>query len=171
MLLVAGQANTHDQLGVFGSAGTTVASGATLALGPVNAGSSPVTLVENLSLAGRGLGGNGALRMMMGANGANVNGNVDLVSATRVQTDLAGLIGLNGVWDLDATLTAGGTNFVSFGTTSRVLGANPLVHYGISGLRLQGKDAASWTDPMCERERDCADVGPHLAHHIPRLDQ
>ena len=147
MLLLAGQANAHDQLGLFGSAGTTVASGATLALGPVNAGSSAVTLVDNLSLAGRGLGGNGALRLMMGANGANVNGNVDLVSATRVQTDLAGLIALNGIWDLDATLTAGGTNFVSFGTTSRVLGANPLVHYGISGMRLQG-NASTFSGPI-----------------------
>ncbi len=147
MLLLAGQTNTHDQLGLFGSAATTVASGATLALGPVNAGSTAVTLVDNLSLAGRGLGGNGALRLMMGANGANVNGNVDLVSATRVQADLAGLIALNGIWDLDATLTAGGTNFVSFGATSRVLGANPLVHYGISGLRLQG-NASTYSGPI-----------------------
>ena len=146
-LLLAGQANTHDQLGLFGSAGTTVATGATLALGPVNAGSGAVTLVENLSLAGRGQGGNGALRLMMGANGANVNGNVDLVSATRVQTDLAGLIALNGIWDLDATLTAGGTNFISFGGTSRVLGANPLVHYGSSGMRLQG-NASTFSGPI-----------------------
>jgi autotransporter-associated beta strand protein len=147
MLLLAGQANTHDPLGVFGSAGTTVASGATLGLGPVNAGSTAVTLVENLSLSGRGVGGNGALRLVMGANGANVNGNVDLLSATRVQADLAGTFSLNGIWDLDATLTAGGTNFISFGGTSRVLGANPLVHYGISGMRLQG-NASTFSGPI-----------------------
>jgi autotransporter-associated beta strand protein len=147
MLLLAGQANTHDQLGVFGSSGTTVASGATLGLGPVNAGSGAVTLVENLSLAGRGQGGNGALRLVMGANGASVNGNVDLVSATRVQTDMAGTFNLNGIWDLDATLTAGGTNFISFGGTSRVLGANPLVHYGSSGMRLQG-NASTFSGPI-----------------------
>jgi autotransporter-associated beta strand protein len=147
MLLLAGQANTHDQLGVFGSAGTTVANGATLGLGPVNAGSTAVTLVENLSLSGRGFGGNGALRLVMGANGANVNGIVDLVYATRVQADMAGTFNLNGIWDLDATLTAGGTNFISFGGTSRVLGANPLVHYGSSGMRLQG-NASTFSGPI-----------------------
>jgi autotransporter-associated beta strand protein len=146
-VLLAGLGNTHDPLGLFGSAGTTVAAGATLAIAPVNAGSSALTLVDNLSLAGRGVGGNGALRLVAGANGANVNGNVDVVSATRVQADMAGTFNLNGIWDLDGTLTAGGTNFVSFGGTSRVLGANPLVHYGISGLRLQG-NTSTYSGPL-----------------------
>ena len=146
-VLLAGLGNTHDPLGLFGSAGTSVAAGATLAIAPVNAGSSALTLVDNLSLAGRGVGGNGALRLVAGANGANVNGNVDVVSATRVQADMAGTFNLNGIWDLDGTLTAGGTNFVSFGGTSRVLGANPLVHYGISGLRLQG-NTSTYSGPL-----------------------
>lgn len=138
MVVAAGQTSTHDPLGLFGSAGTTVAAGATLALGPVNSGSTGMTLVENLVLSGRGLNGMGALRSYMGANGANVNGSVDLAGATRVQNDLTGTFNLNGAWDLDAALSVGGPGFVSFGTTSRVVGAAPITHYGFSGVRLLG---------------------------------
>ena len=138
MVVAAGQTNTHDPLGLFGSAGTNVAAGASLALGPVNSGSTGMTLVENLTLSGRGLNGMGALRSYMGANGANVNGSVDLAGATRVQNDLTGTFTLNGAWDLDAALSVGGPGFVSFGTTSRVVGAAPITHYGVSGFRLQG---------------------------------
>ncbi|MDP4962714.1 MAG: hypothetical protein NWP77_01200, partial [Opitutales bacterium] len=138
MVVAAGQTSTHDPLGLFGSAGTTVAAGASLALGPVNSGSTAMTLVENLTLSGRGLNGMGALRSYMGANGAKVNGSVDLAGATRVQNDLTGTFNLNGAWDLDAALSVGGPGFVSFGTTSRVVGAAPITHYGASGFRLQG---------------------------------
>jgi len=138
MVVAAGQGNTHDPLGIFGTDGTTVGAGATLALGPVNAGSTGMTLVENLTLSGRGLNGIGALRSFMGANGASVNGAVDLVGATRVQNDLTGTLNLNGVWDLDAALSVGGPGFVGFGTPSRAIGAAPITHYGINGFRLQG---------------------------------
>ncbi|MEN9815326.1 MAG: hypothetical protein RLZZ412_1308, partial [Verrucomicrobiota bacterium] len=137
-VIVAGQSNTHDPLGFFGTAGTVVSAGATLALGPVNSGSTGLTLVENLTLSGRGLNGQGALRSFMGANSSNVNGTVDLVGATRVQNDLTGTLNLNGIWDLDAALSVGGPGFVSFGGTSRVVGAAPITHYGINGFRLQG---------------------------------
>ena len=138
MIVAAGQSNTNEPVGLFASAGTTVGAGATFALGPVNSGSTAITLVENLALSGRGLNGQGALRSFMGANGSNVNGAVDLVGATRVQNDLAGTLNLNGLWDLDSALSVGGTGFVSFGATSTLVGAAPITHFGANGFRLQG---------------------------------
>jgi autotransporter-associated beta strand protein len=96
-----------DSNGALGStaAGTVVASGATLALG----GSLTIDAGEGLTLAGTGVGGNGALRR---ASGSPIyNGPITLAADTRVSPNFG-------------TLTLGGTIDLAGNVLTMSLGAN-----------------------------------------------
>lgn len=123
---------------------TTVNNGATLALGPDAAGSGAIgNPAEPITINGNGFRNNGALRNLMGANGAGITSVITLGSASRIQNDLAGTLTIASAMNVNQDLRIGGASFVSL--TGVVSGSNPITHYGINGFRFQGASTYSGT--------------------------
>ena len=123
---------------------TNVSSGATLALGPDAAGSGAIgNPAEPITINGNGFRNNGALRNLMGANGAGITSVITLGSASKIQNDLAGTLTISSAMNVNQDLRIGGASFVSL--TGVVSGTNTITHYGISGFRFQGVSTYSGT--------------------------
>jgi hypothetical protein len=125
-------------------AATIVNAGATFATGNDldNAGAGVQTsggygtFSEPFIINGDGYLGQGALRKMTGREQDTLGGSITLGSNSRVQADFS-TFQLNGALSLgahDLALT-GSTGFVSIGGV--VSGTGDLIHYGLSGFRLQ----------------------------------
>jgi len=77
----------------------------------------------------------GALRKMMGREQDTLSGAITMGSAARVQADF-GTFNLSGTFNVSNTLTASGA--AGFVTLSGVVsGSADIVHYGVSGFRMQ----------------------------------
>ncbi len=114
--------------------GTTVASGAALEL---ESGTGLTIGAEALSLAGTGLGGNGALRNISGAN--SFAGNLTLTANTEIQSD-AGTLALSGTINGDAASRTLAFDGAGNTTVSNIIGANvsTLAKAGAGTLTLSG---------------------------------
>lgn len=133
--------NDNAALGATGGAqGSIINNGASLSIGPDTLGSGFYSLnTEPLTLNGSGFGNNGALRNMMGANGAQVTGIITLGSASRIQNDQAGTFTLTAALNVSQALSAGGVGFVSI--SGAVSGSSDINHYGLSGFRMTNTTA------------------------------
>ena len=114
-----------------GAGTTTVASGAALQLG-----TGGLTFGENLTLAGDGVGGAGALRNVAGAGTNIVSGTVSLAADARVAAEAGGTLVLSGaVSGAGRTLTAAGAGNLSV-SGQIATGTGGLVKEGAGELRL-----------------------------------
>lgn len=138
------QGNTFAVLGSTSAGnGTVINSGATFAmsndLDSVTAGLETTggwgTINELFTIHGEGYLGQGALRKLMGREQDTLGGAITMGSAARIQADY-GTLHFSGAFGVDQTLTAAGSaGFVSLGGV--VSGSADIIHYGLSGFRLQ----------------------------------
>ena len=90
---------------------------------------------EIFVINGDGYLGQGALRKIMGREQDSLGGAITMGSAARLQGDFSTL-NLSGTFNVSHTLTASGAaGFVSLGGV--VSGSADIIHYGISGFRMQ----------------------------------
>lgn len=124
-----------------GGAGTTsVASGATLQLG-----TGGLTFGENLTLAGNGVGGAGALRNVAGSGTNVVSGAVGLTADTRVAAEAGGTLVLSGdISGAGRTLTASGAGNLTI-SGQIATGTGGLTKEGAGVLRLTSPIGNSFT--------------------------
>ncbi|HEX2830690.1 MAG TPA: autotransporter-associated beta strand repeat-containing protein [Burkholderiales bacterium] len=120
------------------AAGTTVANGAALEL------QGNITLADALSIAGTGIGGNGAVRNLTGSN--TLSGTVTLTGASTLQTD-AGTLTLSAPNSItgagqNVTFQGAGDTLVSGTITT---GAGTLTKEGAGALTLSGNNTYTGT--------------------------
>lgn len=139
-------------LGATGGAqGTIVNSGATLAInndrgdagtGAVAGNGSGFASLnsEPITLNGQGFRNLGALRYIVGREGAQFTGVIDLASASRIQSDY-GTFTLTNTLNIDNVLNAGGAGFIDI--AGAVTGTETINHYGVSGLRFRNVTTAA----------------------------
>ncbi|OYW13588.1 MAG: hypothetical protein B7Z55_16565, partial [Planctomycetales bacterium 12-60-4] len=130
--------------------GTIVNSGATLAFnndvggilnGGTVAGNGGTSLnSEPLFINGQGFRNLGALRNILGRESNQVTGTVTLLGAARVQSELDTFPLPGSVITNDNELRIGGPGFTSI--TGAVTGSGDIIHYGVSGFRMQNVTAA-----------------------------
>ena len=90
---------------------------------------------EIFVINGDGYLGQGAIRKMMGREQDTLGGAITMGSAARIQGDFSTL-SLSGTFNVSHVLTASGASgFVSLGGV--VSGSADIIHYGISGFRMQ----------------------------------
>ncbi len=111
-----------EKAGALGStaSGTSVNAGGTLALG----GTGTTFDAEDLTLNGSGVGANGALRNVAGAN--TWTGTVALASASTVGVDGGTSLGLSGVISGTGALTKAGTGTLTLAGTNTYTGATAI---------------------------------------------
>ena len=123
-----------------GSGTTTVASGAVLQLG-----TGGLTFGENLTMAGDGVSGGGALRNVAGAGTNTVSGTVTLTADTRVAADAGGTLVVSGsIAGTGRTITADGAGNITL-TGLIGTGAGGLIKEGAGALRLASPVGNSFT--------------------------
>jgi|UniRef100_UPI00378359BE autotransporter-associated beta strand protein len=139
----------NNDLAVLGGAnlwqGTVVNSGATLAInndatnlaGDTTGGANNP---EQLLINGQGFRNMGALRSILGRESNSFSGTVTLGSAARVQSDYNTLTLTGSVLTNNHELRMGGAGFTSI--TGPVVGAGEIIHYGVSGFRMQNVTTA-----------------------------
>lgn len=137
-----------------GTQGTIINSGATLAInndrgdagtGSVAGNGSGFASLNNepITLNGQGFRNLGALRYIVGREGAQFTGVLDLATESRIQSDYGTLTLTNNI-DIDNVLNAGGAGFIDI--SGAVTGTETINHYGVSGLRFRNvTTAASYT--------------------------
>lgn len=95
---------------------------------------------EAITIYGQGFRNLGALRSILGRESNQFTGPITLGSSSRVQSDLNTLTLTGPVITNDNTLMMGGPGFTSI--TGPVSGSGDIIHYGISGFRMQNVTAA-----------------------------
>ncbi len=128
--------------GSLGAGTVTVASGAAL-----NLGTGGLAFANDVSLAGNGVGGAGALRNVAGSGTNVVSGAVALTADTLVAADAGGTLVLSG--DLSGagrTLTAAGAGNITI-SGQIATGAGGLVKEGAGVLRLTSPIANTFAGP------------------------
>jgi fibronectin-binding autotransporter adhesin len=122
----------------IGTGAATITSGATLEL------SNNIDISEAITLGGSGVGGNGVIRNLSGAN--TLSGNLTLSNASRFQSDSGTLTlsGTNALDDSGRNLTFGGAGNI---TVSKVIstGAGTVTKDGAGVLTLSGTSANTYT--------------------------
>ncbi|MCB1204996.1 MAG: autotransporter-associated beta strand repeat-containing protein, partial [Verrucomicrobiae bacterium] len=172
--LVRPQANNVLMLGTTGGA-TVINDGATLAssndLDSATVGAQTSggwgTISEPMTIHGDGHLGQGALRKMMGREQDTFGGTVTLGSNARLHSDY-GTLALSGAVNIGAnTLTASGAaGFVSLSSSS-VSGSGDIVHYGLSGFRLQGNSNTFTGNLISNLGEIRADTGDNATGNNP----
>ena len=123
-----------------GAGTTTVTAGATLQLA-----TGGLTFAENLTLAGSGVGGAGALRNVAGAGTNIVSGTVALAADTRVAADAGGTLMVSGaISGAGRTLTAAGAGNITLSGAIGT-GVGGIVKEGAGTLRLASPIGNSFT--------------------------
>lgn len=138
------QGNGVNMLGATGATqGTVIADGATFAttndLDNATPGAQTTggwgTISEPFAISGNGYLGQGALRKMMGREQDTLGGAITMNAASRIQADF-GTLAFSGTVAVTDTLTiTGASGFTSL--SGVVSGGADIVHYGVSGFRLQ----------------------------------
>lgn len=126
--------------------GTMVNSGASLVInndasniaGDTTGGTSMNT--EPLFINGQGFRNLGALRSILGRESNQFTGTVTMLGASRVQSDYNTLTLTGSVLTNNHELRIGGAGFTSI--TGPVVGAGEIIHYGVSGFRMQNVTTA-----------------------------
>lgn len=111
--------------------GTTINSGATLAVGALNGGLN--TSAEPWIVSGSGHLGLGAIRGMYGANTNQLGGNITLAGATVIQNDTTGTLQLNGSIAVNENLRLNTHGFITLNGV--MTGSTDIVKYGLNGMR------------------------------------
>ncbi|MCW0220193.1 MAG: autotransporter-associated beta strand repeat-containing protein, partial [Prosthecobacter sp.] len=118
--------------------GGIIIDGATLALGPINAGGGGIsTSTKPWTITGQGYLNQGVIRNFMGANQNTLNGNITMVGSARIKNENAGTLQIGGTLavGLGETLRLDTVGFISMGGV--ISGSGEIVKYGTSGLRFQ----------------------------------
>lgn len=143
------QGNNILALGTTGGA-TIINNGATFATGnDLDASGAGVqstggwgTISEPFTINGNGYLGQGAIRKLMGREQDTLGGTITMGSAARLHADY-GTLAFTGAFNISETLTASGASgFVSLSGVNS--GSADIIHYGLSGFRLQN-DATTYS--------------------------